>query len=293
MIKLIACDLDGTLFNSNMSVSEANIQAVKNAQNNGIEFLIATGRAPRESRTVLKDAGLHTGFINLNGALVFDEDGKLMVKHKIPTSKALKLVELLHQAGFYFEIITADQVYTEDLNQRISNVAHLMVDLNPLLDFKQAVAISAGNKTIMNMKQVDHFEDLLHDPDVEVMKTIAFDSRGHEAFDNVKKEVAKIEDLVVTSSSSSNIEINAHQAQKGIALLDYAKLKNIKRDEIAAIGDNLNDESMIREAGTGVAMGNAIPAIKKLAQITTKTNNEDGVAYILNQFIKENKQDQR
>ena len=53
------------------------------------------------------------------------------------------------------------------------------------------------------------------------------------------------------------------------------------------------DESMIREAGTGVAMDNAIPAIKKLAQITTKTNNEDGVAYILNQFIKENKQDQR
>lgn len=293
MIKLVACDLDGTLFNSNMSVSEANIQAVKNAQNTGIEFLIATGRAPRESRAVLKDAGLHTGFINLNGALVFDEDGKLMVKHKIPTSKALKLVELLHQAGFYFEIITADQVYTEDLNQRISNVAHLVVDLNPLLDFKQAVAISAGNKTIMNMKQVDHFEDLLHDPDVEVMKIIAFDSRGHEAFDNVKKEVAKIEDLVVTSSSSSNIEINAHQAQKGIALLDYAKLKNIKRDEIAAIGDNLNDESMIREAGTGVAMGNAIPAIKRLAQITTKTNNEDGVAYILNQFIKENKQDQR
>lgn len=293
MIKLVACDLDGTLFDSNMAVSEANIQAIKNAQDSGIEFLIATGRAPRESRAVLKDAGLNTGFINLNGALVFNEDGKLMVKHKIPTSKALRLVELLHQSRFYFEIITADQVYTEDLNQRISNVAHLMVDLNPLLDFKQAVAISAGNKTIMNMNQVDHFETLLHNSDVEVMKIIAFDSRGHEAFDNVKKEVAKIGDLVVTSSSSSNIEINAKQAQKGIALLDYAKLKNIKREEIAAIGDNLNDESMIREAGTGVAMGNAIPTIKKLAQITTKTNNEDGVAYILNQFINENKQVQR
>lgn len=98
-------------------------------------------------------------------------------------------------------------------------------------------------------------------------------------------------ELVVTSSSSSNIEINDAQAQKGIALLDYAKLKNIKREEIAAIGDNLNDESMIRDAGIGVAMGNAIPAIKHLAQVVTKNNNEDGVAYILNQFVKENKQD--
>ena len=51
---------------------------------------------------------------------------------------------------------------------------------------------------------------------------------------------------------------------------------------------NLNDESMIRAAGTGVAMGNAIPAIKKIAQVVTKRNNEDGVAYILNKFIADN-----
>ena len=59
MIKLVACDLDGTLFNSEMAVSAANAKAVKNAQSSGIEFLIATGRAPRESRSILKDADLH------------------------------------------------------------------------------------------------------------------------------------------------------------------------------------------------------------------------------------------
>lgn len=290
MIKLVACDLDGTLFNSNMTVSEANAQAVKNAQNNGIEFLIATGRAPRESRSILRDANLHTGFINLNGALVFNEAGQLMVKHSIPTQKAIQIVNLLHKAGFYFEVVTENQVYSENLEQRITNVAHLMVDLNPLLDFRQAVAISSGNKTIMNMKQVPSFTELLADPEIEVMKFIAFDSRGHEAFADVKKEIAELGDLVITSSSSSNIEINADEAQKGLALLDYAKLKNIKKDEIAAIGDNLNDESMIRAAGVGVAMGNAIPLIKDIAQVTTKNNNEDGVAYILNQFIKDNQQ---
>ena len=160
MIKLVACDLDGTLFNSEMAVSAANAKAVKNAQSSGIEFLIATGRAPRESRSILKDADLHTGFINLNGALVFDENEQLMIKHSIPKAKAQQLVHLLHRAGFYFEILTANQVYSENLDQRISNVAHLMVDLNPLLDFRQAVAISAGNKTIMNMKQIHSFDNL-------------------------------------------------------------------------------------------------------------------------------------
>lgn len=290
MIKLVACDLDGTLFNSNMTVSDTNTQAVKNAQNNGIEFLIATGRAPRESGSILKDADLNTGFISLNGALVFNEESKLIVKHSIPTNKAIQIVNLLHDAGFYFEIVTEKQVYSENLEQRITNVAHLMVDLNPLLDFRQAVAISAGNKTITNMKQVPSFTKLISDPQIEVMKFIAFDSRGHEAFADVKEEITKLGDLVVTSSSSSNIEINAVKAQKGLALLDYAKLKNIKQNEIAAIGDNLNDESMIRAAGVGVAMGNAIPLIKDIAQVTTKNNNEDGVAYILNQFVKENQQ---
>lgn len=163
-----------------------------------------------------------------------------------------------------------------------------MVDLNPEMTFKQAVAISAGSKSIMNMSQINNFNELINNPDQEIMKIIAFDSRGHEAFKDIINNINKMGDLVVTSSSASNIEINNINAQKGIALLEYAKEKGIKREEMAAIGDNLNDESMIRNAGTGVAMGNAVPAIKELAQVETKTNNENGVAYILHKFIEDN-----
>lgn len=287
MIKLVACDLDGTLFNSNMIVSKENAAAIKNAQNNGIEFLVATGRAPKESKVLLKDANIKNGFINLNGALVYDKNGKLKVKHAIAKEKASQIIDLFHKEGFYFEILTTDNVYSEDINARISNIAHLMVDLNPGMTFKEAVAISAANKSIMNMTMIDNFKELLTSPE-EIMKIIAFDSRGPAAFVDIKKEITNLGDLVITSSSSSNIEINNIKAQKGIALLDYAKQKGIKQAEVAAIGDNLNDESMIKDAGVGVAMGNAIPAIKHLAQIQTKTNNENGVAAILNKFVKDN-----
>lgn len=292
MIKLVACDLDGTLFNSNMIVSKENADAIKKAQANGIEFLVATGRAPKESKVLLKDADITTGFINLNGALVYDKDGKLKVKHAIDKKRAGAIIDLLHQAGFYFEILTTNNVYTENLDARISNIAHLMVDLNPGMTFKEAVAISAANKSIMNMTIINNFRDLLERPE-DIMKIIAFDSRGPAAFSDIRKQITDLGELVITSSSSSNIEINNIKAQKGLALLDYAKQKGIKQDEIAAIGDNLNDESMIRDAGVGVAMGNAIPAIKKLAQVETKTNNENGVAYILNKFIADNANKQR
>lgn len=287
MIKLVACDLDGTLFNSNMIVSKENAEAIHKAQKNGIEFLVATGRAPKESKVLLKDANIHTGFINLNGALVYDKNGNLKIKHAISKYKAQQIINLLHKNNFYFEILTTNNVYSENINARISNIAHLMVDLNPGMTFKQAVAISAANKSIMNMTMIDSFEKLLDTPE-EIMKIIAFDSRGPAAFVDIKKSIEKIGNLVITSSSSSNIEINNIDAQKGIALLDYAKLNGIKRAEIAAIGDNLNDESMIRDAGIGVAMGNAIPAIKNLAQLKTKSNNENGVAHILNKFIQDN-----
>lgn len=176
----------------------------------------------------------------------------------------------------------------------MANVAHILVDLNPSMTFKDAVVVSAGSSAIMNTTQVQHFSDLFKTKDHdEIMKIIAFDQRGHEAFADVIQELNKMGGLAVSSSSSSNIEINDEKAQKGIALLEYAKKRGIKPAEIAAIGDNLNDKSMIEKAGVGVAMGNAIPLIKKLAQLQTLTNNENGVAHVLKIFIENNRKQSR
>lgn len=289
MIKLVACDLDGTLFNSEMKVSPGNASAIKEAQAKGIEFLVATGRAPRESQKLMADADLKTGFINLNGALVYDQAGNLVIKHVISKKKAAAIVKLLREQKFYFEIVSGHHVYSENLNERIANVAHVNADLNPGMSFKEAVAISAGNKSIMNISKIANFDQLLRDPKKEILKIIAYDSRGQVAFEDLVPAIRKLGQIVVTSSSANNIEINDEKAQKGLALLDYAKIKGIKIEQTAAIGDNLNDESMIRLAGTGVAMENAVPRIKHLAQAHTKDNNHDGVAWILKKFMADNK----
>ncbi|WEV43076.1 Cof-type HAD-IIB family hydrolase [Lactobacillus sp. ESL0684] len=291
MIKLVACDLDGTLFNSNMTVSSENISAIRAAQDSGIEFLVATGRSPEQARSALKDFDLQTGFINANGALVYDANGNLQVKHLLPTAKARAVAEILYKHQIYFEIVTKSKIYSADISQRVVNLAHSLIALNPNVTFKEAVAISAGSNAMLSMTLVDNFEQLLADPQLEITKIIAFDGRGYAAFKEVKEEITALGDLAVTSSSAANIEINDIRAQKGSALLDYAHKQGLKTEEIAAIGDNLNDESMIRAAGTGVAMANAVPAIKQVAQIETKSNNDDGVGHILRQFIKNNAQE--
>lgn len=288
MIKLVACDLDGTLFNSNMTISEENAAAIKLAQKHGIEFLVATGRSPQQSRKNMREYGLKTGFININGALVYDANEQLQVKHQLPNEKAKLIAHILLKNQLYFELVTADKIYSNDISKRVVNLARSLMSLNPGVTFKKAVATAAGSNAMLSMTLVEDFDQLLADPKTEIMKIISFDAHGPAAFSSAKKEIMSLGGVAVTSSAAANIEINDIKAQKGPALLDYARKKGFKKEEVAAIGDNLNDASMIRDAGVGVAMANAVPAIKKLAQVKTKSNDDNGVAYILKKFIKNN-----
>ena len=139
------------------------------------------------------------------------------------------------------------------------------------------------------MNFVDNYDHILDNDSYQIMKLIAFNEHQHRVLAPLKKEITKkIKDVVPTSSSPNNVEVNSIDAQKGIALLQYAENKNILPEEIMAIGDNLNDYSMIKDAGVGVAMANAIPAIKEIAQIETDSNSNDGVAQIIEKTIVEN-----
>lgn len=288
MIKLVACDLDGTLFNSSLDISSENIKAIRDAQKNGIEFIIATGRAPEQSRQEIRKYGIQTGFININGALVYDAHDQLRVKHPLSQTKALQIATILKRHQLYYELVTADTIYSEDISQRITNFARSLMALNNNLSFKQAVATAAGSNVMLSMKFVPNLQKLLLQQKLEVMKIISFNAHGPEAFIQAKKEIQALRGLAITSSSATNIEINDLQAQKGPALIAYGKTKNIPAEEIAAIGDNLNDASMIKAAGTGVAMANAVSEIKQMAQIITKTNDDNGVAHVLRKFISDN-----
>ena len=182
--------------------------------------------------------------------------------------------------------MAADNVYSDSRLRRIANFSDLLVNLNKKLTFKKAVSFTAGSDEIMKIKYVPDFKTLLEKPSFEAMKFVAFHPDGPKVFEHICEEIKKMGNLIVTASSSTNIEINNIKAQKGIALMDYAKLQGYKPDEVMAIGDNLNDESMIRMAGVGVAMENAAPAIKEIANFITKNNNENGVAYAIRHFCK-------
>lgn len=289
MIKLIASDMDGTLLNDKMEVSDENAQAIRDAQAAGIEFMVATGRGVTEATPLLAAQDLKPAFITLNGAMVFDEAGELVVTIPIASDLSDFIVETLQKDDIYFEIITNKGVFSDSRVKRIQNVADLLVDLNPDTTYKLAVALAAARLEIMNINYVSDYKELLADPTIQVMKIIAFTGEKRD----ILKAPAKVFDatgkLSVTSSSANNIEVNNIKAQKGYAVEAFAKQRGITMDEVMTIGDNLNDASMIKMAKYGMAMGNAIPEITKLAWGSTATNSENGVAQAIRKAIRINK----
>ena len=99
------------------------------------------------------------------------------------------------------------------------------------------------------------------------------------------RELEQMGQVTVTRALSNNIEVNAEGVDKGKGMLKLAELLGIRREEMIVFGDGWNDISMIHEAGCGVAMGNAQEAVKEAADLVTDSNEEDGVAKIIEKIL--------
>lgn len=290
MIKLIASDMDGTLLNNDLVVPEENISAIKEAQKAGIEFMIATGRGIHEALPLLEKYHLHPAYITLNGAQVFDENEKVQVELPLNLEVSHQIISTLRKYKLYFEMVTNQGIFSNSKVQRINNIANLITNLNPDTPFKLAIALSSARLELMKIQYIKDYDELLARPAINIFKIIAFDSNHPNNLISVKNDLINEfnSNIIITSSSKFNIEINDIHAQKGIALKKYADKKGISSDEIMTLGDNINDTTMIQYAKYSVAMENAVDSIKKIANYVTTRNDQAGVAKAIKKAIQFN-----
>lgn len=285
MVQIIASDMDGTLLNDKMVISKRNAAAVKEAQKQGIHFIVSTGRAYDEVKPLITDAGFNCPMITLNGAFVLDENGKEISAAPIPDSIAKKIMLTLKKNGLYFEVITAKGVCSDNKAKRIENFAELLASISPDTPYKLAVTLASARMELMNINYVDNYMDLVDDPKTVIGKIVVFSPEGQNVLGPIKDELSKNDNLVITSSGPGNIEINHVNAQKGVALQAYADSLNIPMDNVMAIGDNNNDVSMLKAAGISYAMGNGSDEVKMLAKYITAPNTEDGAGIAIEEVL--------
>ena len=282
MIKLISSDMDGTLLDGYRQITPINIEAIKKAQENGINFIINTGREYPNARALVESAGLKCDLICSNGSCAFDKDGNLLFEHEIDKETIRKIFNAFNEYSMEPSLYTTEgrisllpleerKIYTRDVFIPAIQVNHPDMEYT-LDDFRELVD---------NVIFVDGQEALLNS-DHRILK-ISSNSTDHEALKKLRVELEKIPGLAVVSTVPTDIEITSVHAQKGSTLLDYAKRDGLTPDEIVAIGDSENDYSMLSIPGIhSVAMENACDMIRNICVYQTRANTRDGIAYIIN-----------
>lgn len=265
--KLIVSDFDGTLANSDNTVSQENINAINKYIENGGIFAVCTGRILPSILPRVRQMGLKGLVIACQGSVVADiESGEILRNAKLSDVQAAKICAVLEGLGANVQAYTDEGFYTDisadsphlQLYEEITGITAMHVEL-PVSNYilKNGVRCQKIATLVANEEQKELFEKLVA-------------ALGNE--------------FEVTCSAKVLIEIVPVGENKGMALQFLARHYGVERGKTCAIGDNLNDLSMLQAAGYGVAVGNCAPALRECAQYITVTNDENAVARVINDY---------
>jgi 5-amino-6-(5-phospho-D-ribitylamino)uracil phosphatase len=263
-IRLLAVDLDGTLLTSDKRISPATVEALRAAGRDvGVHVVLASARPPRTVLPFYEQLGLDTPMINYNGALVYDPRSRRVLMHlPIPLKTAREIVRLARK--LHREVLVSaeimDRWYTDRLDSRY------LTETAKLFGPDQVAPIGKWLTEAVTKLLFLAARDKI----TELGRRIA-EALPHQV-SMVQTEGHLLQVMHVTVS-------------KAQALRCVAAELCVERENVMAIGDNANDVGMLQWAAIGVAVGNATPEVKAVAQLVTGGNDEDGVAEAVRQLI--------
>ena len=264
-IALVVSDVDGTLTNHAGTVSPGNQREIRRVMSRGIHFSIATGRPTRDLQNVRDSLDLPIPVIVSNGTMVEDlATGEII--HSLQIEKAITLAVLDVLAHH-----DVDAVILDTPNGWIYQVRNASGEPPPWI-------ISVGDTA----HRIEEWNTYLAE-ERTVLKILV--EGAEPELQRIEQALGVVPGVQITASFANNREIFVTQAGKANAAKLLAARLGIEPAHVLAIGDQRNDVELIRWAGIGVAMGNAVPELKAVADWVTRSNDEDGVAHALARFI--------
>lgn len=270
-IKIIALDLDGTLLNSDKELSAGNLAALERAASAGIEVVPTTGRFYDGMPEVIRNLPFVHYAITINGAQVADlQTGQVIYRAELEWEQAVEIMEMLDSLPVIYDCYQ-------------DNAAWMTAQQKEQID--RVVSDPHYRKMLHELRQpVPELKQVLRQRQRGVQKVQFFTDWPQLRLQLMEQLPKQFQQLCVSSSTVDNVEINQSHANKGEALLALAKYIGALPEETAAFGDGLNDLSMLRDAGVGVAMSNACEQAKQIADWIAPSCDEDGVAKGIEKF---------
>ena len=282
-IRLIALDLDGTLLNSQGELSRRNEQTIAEARRRGVRVALVTGRRFRDARPLALALGLDVPLIAHNGALTkhartLDTVAALL----LPLAEAHAVIRRARAEG-------SDALVSDDhtgMGRLVYD--HIGENNHALARYVAWSRRIVGDEVERSVMQVASLEEYLDHPPVHI--AFSGDCAGMQRLQAVLHEElgARVKQLLTLypKQNFALLDVIHPLASKGAGLEAVAREYGLGREEVLAVGDNLNDLEMLRYAGTGVLMGNAEQSLRELAPVhLTDTNDRDGVALAIERFV--------
>jgi Cof subfamily protein (haloacid dehalogenase superfamily) len=266
-VKLIALDLDGTLFGDDLIISDRSRRAISAARQQGTLVTIATGRMFGSARLIAADLDISAPLICYQGAMVCHSDtGEVLYHQTIPLHLAHEIISEAGKRGVHLNLYLNDQLYVHHLTPEALFYSKINMgfkvnevgDLHTWLDAQGG----AGPTKLVIVTDVEQTD-----------ATLALFSRLYG------------ERLQVTKSHPRFTEFTNAQCSKGRALAFLAEYCGVRQEEVMAIGDGHNDLDMIAWAGYGVAMSTSPPAVLQVARIVCPPLSDDGAAEAIERYV--------
>ena len=269
--KIIASDLDGTLLQHD-KISDENLIAIKKIVNKGVLFVPATGRAYAELPLQIRESELFRYYIVSDGATIFDKKENKNYEFAIPKQKAKSILDKL----FSYDVclfVHADINSYCDKNKHTAEIYQKYNMNNHWVNFSLTKEIA-----------IDNFKEFIYGLD-EIPLLVPFFKNMDDLIE-CKACFEKDDELLVAQTDPHNLEIFSKYAGKGNSLMRLADLLNINKNATIAVGDSTNDSTMLKMAGLGLAVENAVTELKQIADKVICNYKEHSAKYILENFIK-------
>ena len=275
-IKLVALDLDGTLFDNSSRISERNLTAIRSITDKGIHVVISTGR-PFEGIPFdqIKGTGINYA-ITANGSGIYEiSTGKCLYENAMDEELVTPILNFLLTRDIHMDAFIGGKGYTPV--QCVETAQKL------------TVPSSIKNYIITTRTRLDNILQFIHENQLKVQKmTLNFYPAADGTLidrETVRKFLVSNPSITTVCGGYNNLEFTRADANKGVGLRKLAEILGVNPDATMAIGDTENDLAIIEAAGIGLAMGNATDAVKARADYVTTTNTKDGVAAAIEHFI--------
>ena len=266
--RLLVIDIDGTLINKDSTVSAENREALGQARAKGIDVCLSTGRTVRSCRSIIEQLSLDGYHIFFDGALVSNTDNSEHV-HIRPLEKTLvsEMVDFARVNDIDLELASATQYFTEretwstDIKRRFFDIETTIGDLSLPCKSEDIVRLDIVVSSPAEKTRAGLFMDYFN---------------GRTAFSQAHSP--QFPDVTF-------INVIATGTSKGEALKTLVSHLGISLEEVVAVGDWVNDISLLSAAGLGIAMGNAHEDLKAMADHVTLDVAEHGLAAAVKEFL--------